>query len=737
MASVRNSWMPWFASAAMAFGPAVVIMGCGGGGGGGRGSTAGGATPGSMDGLSFAPEELPVVAAPDSSSVGGQFQLALDAYSASNGQVRDVTRQASFASSDTTVARINGEGLVEAVSPGVVTITANYGGLSVTKEVEVVASVGSPAFTQLKVYPNARVLPDVNMTAGVAQDQQLVVVGIGQDGKAIDLTRSLPINLLDFDPDPNAQNPSPLPVSTAASLSLNGLLHGTVEGEDVLVTVELNGSGQTAAAHIHVGPGRAKAPGGANGGMPFTPGGLAGATSPVDQAVLAGLQAKGISPAPASSDGEFLRRLYSDALGRLPGVAESEAFLASADPDKRAKEVDRVVAMPEFATHWASRIGEWFVMSDVTFDTWAADQLNAGRSLQAIVSDLVTGTGAGGTLFDAKHTDAGLKVDILLLAGAGMTAECAKCHDHPVTGPNDMPRWVQADRYPLDAFFAATNDEAIPLDKTSARTGNGGVPFQPGFAALDATKTVTSTLTTPLAARRTEFATLFTGSSQFRRGMAHRIWADVVQPLLDPNQFIAKNLDAMASPAVLAAITTQFEQVNGNLKDYLAAIFKTKTYALGSEVSDVLNDGLLVRRVLRRQHAEPAASLVSNMTGAGPNNMGFFQDTFGFPLNRARIDERVSAVNMSQALVFQNSPVVHTGMTAQTGVPAQLATDVAAGTITMQQAIGTLWVRAYSRQPAADEVADAMATIQAAATPRAGLEDVATALMSSIEAAAN
>lgn len=732
MGSSVRRLMPIFASAAMAVGPALIMAGCGGsGGGGGGGSTAAGATAGNMDGLAFGPEESVIVEAPGGSTAVSQFQLIVDSYSASSGKVLDVTRQAMLTSSDDTVARVGADGLIEALSPGMATITANFGGIQITKDIEVVASVGSATFTQVKVYPGSRVLDSVSVSGGVTQDQQLVVVGIDQDGKAHDLTRTLPIVLSDWDPN-NPNQPAQLPISTAATLSPNGLLTGSVEGEDVLVQVEIV-NGPSGAAHIHLGPGNAKPITGAV----FSPGSLAGSSNPIDQAVLQGLQAKGVSPAPASSDGEFLRRLYSDALGRLPSAAEAEAFQANTASDKRDAEVDRVVAMPEFARHWASRLGEWFVIPDTTFDTWAETQLAADTSLVSIVADLAAGNGQGGTLFDAQHDTAAKKVSILLLAGTGMAAECAGCHDHPFTGPNDNPRWIQADRYPLDAFFAATNDEAIPMDKAGNRTGNNGQPFQPGFTALDPTKTVASTLTTPLAQRRQEFATLFTGTAFFRRGFAHRIWSEVCQPLLDPNQFIAKNLNTMAAPQVLTALSGQFESAGGSLKTFLSGVFKSKVYQLSSEVSDLANDPLLARRVLTRQQSEVCASLALNLTGAGPNNMGFFNSTFGFPLSRLTIGERSAAINMSQSLVFQNSPVVHAGLTAQNGVPGQLAASVAAGTMTMQQAVGQLWLAAYSRNPAADEVTDAMATIQAAGTPAEGLQDVATALMASIEAAAN
>ena len=720
----------------------AVVAGCGGGGGGsgGSGTATGGVSPspsgsvGQINGIAILPEEALVLDAPGGTTIGQEFQIAVDGYDA-GGQGLDVTRDSttSLKSDDESIVRVTGAGLLQPVAPGRTKITATWGGLTAEKEVEVLASpatVASPQFAQLKIYPPSRTLFDVDAAAGVSQEQQMIVVGIDQAGRAYDLTRSVGLQLQDYR-DPTAK---PLPPSTAAAISPDGLLRGNQDGEDVLVMVRLDQFSLVAGSHLHLGQGRSKpvASGSLYSGAP-----LAGSANPIDQAVLQGLAARFIEPAGLSSDGEFLRRLYADALGRLPGEAETEAFLASTAGNKREAEVDRVLAMPEFAAHWGSRLGEWFVMTDVTFDTWATGELNAGRTLPQIVGDLIRGTGQGGTLFDARHADAAMKVNILLLAGAGMTAECAQCHDHPVTGPMDTPRWIQSDRYPLDAFFAATNQEAIPLDKTGARSGNNGQPFQPGFAALDATKTVTSTLTTPLAQRRDEFATLFLGSMQFRRGLAHRIWSDVSQQLLDPNQFIFKNLDSMLAPQVLTALSAGFESVGGDLKGFLGLIFKSKAYQLTSEAKDTTNDSLLVRRLLRRLHCEPSESLVRNVTGANPTNLGFFRQSFGFPLDRERIDERSTVVNMSQPLILMNSPIVQGNLAAQNGRVGTLAASVASNTITTGQAVTSLFRAALSRDPSPTELTESLATVTAAPDVRAGLEDVASVLMASIEAAAN
>src|SRR5205823_2925857 len=57
--------------------------------------------------------------------------------------------------------------------------------------------------------------------------------------------------------------------------------------------------------------------------------------------------------APIAPDAEFLRRVTLDLNGTIPTAAETRAFLADADPKKREKLIDKLLASPAYARRMA------------------------------------------------------------------------------------------------------------------------------------------------------------------------------------------------------------------------------------------------------------------------------------------------------------------------------------------------------------------------------------------------
>src|SRR5262249_8006720 len=68
----------------------------------------------------------------------------------------------------------------------------------------------------------------------------------------------------------------------------------------------------------------------------------------LDRFILAGLEAKGLTPAPAADRRTLIRRATFDLTGLPPIPAEIDAFLADPAPDAFTRVVERLLASPHY-----------------------------------------------------------------------------------------------------------------------------------------------------------------------------------------------------------------------------------------------------------------------------------------------------------------------------------------------------------------------------------------------------
>jgi hypothetical protein len=80
----------------------------------------------------------------------------------------------------------------------------------------------------------------------------------------------------------------------------------------------------------------------------------------IDDEVFGAMQSKSMTPAPLSSDSEFLRRVTIDLTGRIPDEATVTSFLNDATPDKRSRMIDTLLNSNEFVDRWAFFYDELF-----------------------------------------------------------------------------------------------------------------------------------------------------------------------------------------------------------------------------------------------------------------------------------------------------------------------------------------------------------------------------------------
>jgi hypothetical protein len=212
--------------------------------------------------------------------------------------------------------------------------------------------------------------------------------------------------------------------------------------------------------------------------------------SAIDRLVGIRIAAAGFTPAPEAAARDLVRRLWFDLTGLPPPAAEADAFCADPSDTRYRELVERLLASPQHAEHWARRwldlaryadtMGYAFAEQDPryphawTYRDWVVAALAADMPYDRFVTlqiaaDLVTPPvppadlaalgflTVGRTFLGNRHDIIDDQIDLVTRGLMGLTVACARCHDHkyePVT---------MADYYALHGIFAnSTMPEELP-----------------------------------------------------------------------------------------------------------------------------------------------------------------------------------------------------------------------------------------------------------------------------------
>jgi hypothetical protein len=171
-------------------------------------------------------------------------------------------------------------------------------------------------------------------------------------------------------------------------------------------------------------------------------------TSAIDELLNARLAAEKIEPAPLCDDYAFVRRIYLDTIGLVPGTEQVRGFAADTRPDKRRILIDELLEQQGWADNW---MGYWqdvlaenpnivnpTLNNTGPFRWWIYEALLDNKPLDRFVTELAMMEGSeryGGTagFAIASQNDAPLaaKAQNLGLAFLAFDMRCARCHDAP------------------------------------------------------------------------------------------------------------------------------------------------------------------------------------------------------------------------------------------------------------------------------------------------------------------
>jgi hypothetical protein len=233
----------------------------------------------------------------------------------------------------------------------------------------------------------------------------------------------------------------------------------------------------------------------------------------VDYFILSRLEEQSIEPSPAAARRTLLRRVSLDLTGSPPTPAEVERFVNDPSPLAYQKEVERLLATPQFgermavpwldAVRFADTVGyhgdqnqNIFPYRDYVIDSFnrnkpfdqftveqiAGDLLPNATTEQKIASgfnrlNMVTREGgAQPKEYLAKY--AADRARTISTAWLGSTLGCAECHDHK------YDPFTQVDFYSMEAFFSDIKQWGVYNDyaytpNPELRHFNNDYPFPP------------------------------------------------------------------------------------------------------------------------------------------------------------------------------------------------------------------------------------------------------------------
>ncbi len=223
-------------------------------------------------------------------------------------------------------------------------------------------------------------------------------------------------------------------------------------------------------------------------------------STPVDNFVLARLEAEKMEPSKPADKRTLIRRVYFDLIGYPPAPEDVDAFLADKSPKAFDKVVDKLLKSPRYGERWGrfwldvARYGDttgttirnkdnryhyaWtyrdYVIKafneDKPYDQFlieqlAADRLDLGKDKSALAALGFL------TLGNRFNNDANQiiddRIDVVGRGTMGLTVTCGRCHDHkfdPIT---------MKDYYAWHGIFSSSEE---PEEKPLLKAGDNNSP---------------------------------------------------------------------------------------------------------------------------------------------------------------------------------------------------------------------------------------------------------------------
>ena len=332
-------------------------------------------------------------------------------------------------------------------------------------------------------------------------------------------------------------------------------------------------------------------------------------TKHLDRHIDAVLKREGIQSSEQSRDAEFLRRVHLDLTGKIPLPEEVMDFIRDGAPNKRAKEIKRLLESEAYLDYWSDLWVTWLIgrrsvnnNERVKLTEWVRAALAANMPYNQFVSALIS---AEGVLEENKATSYIQRYErtpVFLTSQStrlflGLPMQCAECHDHKTES------WRQEDFYGIAAFFTGIDierrkmkmenaEEARMRDYRMINEAEGALwvddlktSIPPRF--LDGTE-----YKGPLSEKRVALAQWMTGQTNpyFSKAIVNRIWKHFMgRAFVEPLDGFGEE-NQPTNPELLDWIAEDFVIHDYNLQHLMRIILNSEAYQRTSETNESNKD---------------------------------------------------------------------------------------------------------------------------------------------------
>ena len=348
----------------------------------------------------------------------------------------------------------------------------------------------------------------------------------------------------------------------------------------------------------------------------------------IDRLVEAKLDEKHLEALPVADDEQFVRRVYLDAIGRIPTFDETRAFLASDERDRRGKLIRDILKSPGHTSHEYNYWADILRVKDsddgvgrAFYVLWIKDSIASNKPYDKFVRELITASGCGWEkgcgAVGYYLRDRAMPLDNMantMRIFAGTRIACAQCHDHP------SDKWTRRQMFEMAAFTSnvltldrserfikIVKAENAVADREMQRTSqmirntfyrdrvfgtsNGKIKlpadYQYGDAKPGATVSAHALFEpTGLVMKeknpdyRQRFGDWLTSPAnpRFTQVIANRLWKRVMRRgLVEPVDDIQDDSKA-THPELLAYLTQLMKELHYDVRAYYEILYSTQTY---------------------------------------------------------------------------------------------------------------------------------------------------------------